>query len=178
MSLTDGFCRCWVAHVFSGSVHVYYSLRVRRSHIYLRVCACVRLRTNALRIKLISMDTYTAVCVCVSHIFSKNHGDRSLGLLSLPDTSPLALRVTVRACPSCSTALLRDRREPTRRCRSSTRKRSLRGFGLMQINAAKYAPTFSVTFGPVRETAPDTDCRTTAERKRRAGRLVRSSIFD
>lgn len=44
----------------------------------------------------------------------------------------------VRACPSCSTALLRDRREPTRRCRSSTRKRSLRGFGLMQINAAKY----------------------------------------
>lgn len=43
------------------------------------------------------------------------------------------------------------------------------------VNAAP-SPTFSVTFGPLREAAPQTSCRHTAERSKTTGRLERSSI--
>lgn len=85
------------------------------------------------------MDTYTAVCVCVCPTYSRRITEtEALASYRYRTRLPSHSGWPVRACPSCSTALLRDRREPTRRCRSSTRKRSLRGFGLMQINAAKY----------------------------------------
>lgn len=43
------------------------------------------------------------------------------------------------------------------------------------VNAAP-SPTFSVTFGPLREAAPQTSCRHTAERSKTTGRLERGSI--
>lgn len=80
------------------------------------------------------------------------------------------VRVCVRAC-------VRYYHGPTARAEDPVGGAGGRSFRFIHIDAAS-SPTFSVTFGPVREFTPRTDCRLAAKMKRNAGRTVRSSIFN
>lgn len=61
--------------------------------------------------------------------------------------------------------------------RRTKRTKKFRSVGFTHAAAAS-APTFSVTFGPLRGAAATADCRQTAETQRTAVRIIRSSMFN